>query len=106
MKEKLERERTKNETLENKINEMERIIVNLINNKNNQETELKIINKNSNKNLNEKNKNESNEEGYKKYKEESNEKDMEKNNVIINERGDLAVVLYNHNISTSGELTL
>jgi len=33
MNEKLELERTKNETLENKINEMERIIVNLINNK-------------------------------------------------------------------------
>ena len=72
MNEKLERERLKNETLESKINETERIILNLSNNKDNQEAEKKIINRKDKKNLNEKGKVKSNEIINKKGKEESN----------------------------------
>jgi len=86
MNEKLERERLKNEILESKINEMERIMLSLSNNKDNQEAEKKIINRNSKKNL--------------------NEKDKEESNAIINEKGDLAVALYNYNGTSPNELTL
>jgi len=109
MNEKLEREKSKNESLESKINEMERIILNLTNIKSNKETEFNIINKSRNKNLDEKGKEKTNEKQII-NKEESNEKgkeeSKEESNVIVNEKGDLAVVLYNFIANTSDELTL
>ena len=105
MNEKLERERLKNEILENKINEMERIILNLNKNNNNYEGDKKIININGKKNLNEKGKEKSNLIINENGKEKSNVI-KEEIDVIINEKGDLAIVLYNHNGISSEKLTL
>jgi len=96
MNENFDEERLKNEILENKINELKRRILKLIINKNTKESEMKIINENSNKYLN--NKNGNNEKGIYKDKKENNEND--------NEKGDLAKVLYYFMGNTSNELNL
>jgi len=94
--ENLEKEILKNEILKNKINELKRRILKLIINKNTNESEMKKINENSNKYLN--NKNGNNEKDIDKGKKESNENG--------NEKGDLAKVLYYFMGNTSDELNL
>jgi len=84
------------EKLENRINEIERIILKLIINKNNKISEMKIINENSYKNLNSKNEN----------NKKAIDKDKKENNENGNEKGDLAKVLYYFMGNTSDELNL